>query len=110
MAIQENDEVEVAGPDVLTSCGVPGQVLQLGTSYVVGIGGACSPIGDWSALDTFNSAELELLRELSDPRGTAESATASYSVTDASTVPATSQAVVVISVIMTAASLVATFI
>ena len=58
--------VAVIGPDVSTSCGNFGRRLVLGSSYVVGVGGACSPIGPWSLLSTYSSEELELLRSLDE--------------------------------------------
>ena len=59
--------VTVIGPDVSTSCGDFGRRLVLGSSYVVGVGGPCSPIGEWSLLSTYSSGELESLRSLETP-------------------------------------------
>ena len=56
--------VEVTGPDVLTSCGQYGRVLQLNTAYVAGIGQACSPISEWGELSDYSEGEIELLRRL----------------------------------------------
>ena len=96
--------MEDDGPDVLTSCGVPGRLLQLGTSYIVGIGGPCSPLESWSEPSTFSAAELELLRELSGAGDTTAGDTTA-SVTDAATVPAMSLIAAVFSVVITAVSL-----
>ena len=49
------------GPDLLTSCGNPGNILSAGTTYVVGVGGACSVYNEWTAYDDFSSDDLELL-------------------------------------------------
>ena len=54
------------GPDVSTSCGNSGRVLQLGTTYVAGVGGACSPINEWTPLSEYSQEEVELMRELED--------------------------------------------
>ena len=61
---QVADVVEVTGPDVLTSCGQYGRVLQLNTAYVAGIGQACSPISQWGELSDYSEGEMELLRRL----------------------------------------------
>ena len=57
--------IESYGPDVSTSCGVFGRLLQLGNTYVAGVGGPCSPIGEWTALSEYSQEEVELMRELS---------------------------------------------
>ena len=54
------------GPDVLTSCGAYGRVVELGRQYVVGIGGACNPISEWTALSAYSSREVEFLEQLSE--------------------------------------------
>ena len=54
-----------AGPDVLTSCGNPQALLKLNTQYVVGVGGACSSISEWSTLDSYTDTEIEQLRSFS---------------------------------------------
>ena len=58
--------VEVTGPDVQTSCGAYGRVLQIGTVYVVGIGSVCGPISDWMMLSQYTPANIQLLRRLRD--------------------------------------------
>ena len=62
--IQRGKTLVVPGPDVLTSCGDPGRLLRLREEYVVGIGGFCSPISDWSTVSSYSSSELNLLTEL----------------------------------------------
>lgn len=56
----------VSGPDAITTCGTIGRILEIGTSYVVGMGGLCSPIREWTQLSEYSSEELELLRRLRD--------------------------------------------
>ncbi len=58
--------VEVRGPDVTTSCGAHGRRLRIGTSYVAGIGGPCSPIEEWAEVSMYSNEELDLLRMLRD--------------------------------------------
>ena len=53
------------GPDVLTSCGNSGALLRINRQYVVGVGGGCSAISDWSSLESYSSSELQHLRDLS---------------------------------------------
>ena len=53
------------GPDVLTMCSNPGRLLQINRMYVAGVGGACSPIDEWSEVSSYSAEELDLLRELS---------------------------------------------
>ena len=64
--LQMDDVVEVLGPDkgssLGSSCGSPGGRLQLGTSYVVGIGGVCGGLKEWTALSNFREEEIELLQ------------------------------------------------
>jgi len=62
--IQRGKTLVVPGPDVLTSCGAPGWVLRLREEYMLGIGGFCSPISDWSTVSSYSSSELNLLTEL----------------------------------------------
>ena len=54
------------GPDVLTSCGYYGYVLQLNRRYVVGIGGPCYPISNWDTFESYTTQDIEQLRDLSD--------------------------------------------
>lgn len=50
-----------SGPDLLTSCGNPSNILSVNESYVVGIGGACSVYNDWPAYSQLSTRDLELL-------------------------------------------------
>lgn len=52
-----------AGPDVLTSCGDNGALLRLNQQYVVGVGGGCQKISEWSSLDSYTASELQQLRD-----------------------------------------------
>ena len=55
-----------AGPDVLTSCGDGRAQLRLNQQYVVGVGGGCQSISDWSSLDTYTASELQQLRDYAE--------------------------------------------
>ena len=63
--LQRGERLVVLGPDVLTTCGNQGRVLQLREEYVAGIGGGCNPINAWSAVGNYSSGEFNLLSELS---------------------------------------------
>ena len=63
--LQRGERLVVPGPDVLTTCGIQGRVLQLREEYVAGIGGGCNPINAWSAVGNYSSGEFNLLSELS---------------------------------------------
>lgn len=54
---------DAVGPDVTTSCGAIGRVLSAGERYVVGLGGPCNPINEWSTLNSFSESELSALRQ-----------------------------------------------
>ena len=62
--LQRGETLVVVGPDVATSCGDPGRLLRLQEEYVVGIGGFCSDITEWSTVSSYSSSELVLLGEL----------------------------------------------
>ena len=53
--------MNTSGPDVLTSCGQYGRILTVGESYIVGIGGSCSVLNNWSSFNSYSSSEIELL-------------------------------------------------
>jgi hypothetical protein len=55
-----------AGPDVLTSCGNAEAQLRLSEQYVVGVGGACRDISEWSGLNSYSSSELQQLRDYAE--------------------------------------------
>ena len=57
------------GPDTQTTCGNPSSRLQIGTEYVVGIGGVCSPIEAWSELSSYSTHEVELMRSFRNEMG-----------------------------------------
>ncbi len=60
------ENLTVPGPDVLTSCGYYGRVLELGKQYVVGIGGPCSPVSEWDELGEFTQKEVQYLSDLAE--------------------------------------------
>ena len=49
------------GPDLLTSCGNPGNILSVGTTYVVGIGGPCSAYGEWTPYSRYPTEHRQAL-------------------------------------------------
>lgn len=53
------------GPDILTTCGTPGRLLQIGSEYLVGIGGGlCGPFREYTLFRDYSSEELEFLQSL----------------------------------------------
>lgn len=63
----QRDEVRVvSGPDTQTSCGDEDRRLQIGTEYIAGIGGRCSPIDQWSERSSYSSEEIHQLRNEMD--------------------------------------------
>lgn len=56
--------IEVPGPDVVTSCGAFGRVLEVFSSYVVGIGNPCSPIPEWTNALNYSREDFQLLSSL----------------------------------------------
>ena len=52
------------GPNVLIPCLDPRTLLRINRQYVVGVGGICSAITDWSSLESYSSTELQQLRDL----------------------------------------------
>ena len=49
------------GPDLLTSCGNPGNILSVGTTYVVGIGGPCNAYGEWTPYSRYPTEHRQAL-------------------------------------------------
>ena len=49
------------GPDLLTSCGSPQNILSVGTTYVVGIGGPCSAYDWWTPYSQYPTEHLQAL-------------------------------------------------
>lgn len=66
LLMQSGEVIEVSGPDVQTTCGDDGRLLDISTSYVAGIGHRCSPISSWTERASYSSEELELLRDFSE--------------------------------------------
>ena len=56
--------MRVPGPDALTTCGNPSVLLRISEQYVIGVGGICEPISEWSTLRSYSSSELQELRKL----------------------------------------------
>ena len=59
--LQVGDVIVNFGPDLLTSCGNPANILSINTTYIVGVGGPCSLYNDWTPYSNYSSADLELL-------------------------------------------------
>lgn len=53
-----------SGPDALTTCGSPRTLLQVGQTYMVGLGSVCTLIQPWRPLSEYTSEDLGLLQEL----------------------------------------------
>ena len=49
---------------MLTSCGTPNRLLSFTYQYLVGIGGGCDPIVEWTPLRFYDESEVELLLSL----------------------------------------------
>jgi hypothetical protein len=63
------DVITSAGPDTSTSCSLEeGRILQLRAEYLVGVGGPCTPLNDWSLLSSYSDNDLETLRDLAETR------------------------------------------
>ena len=45
-----------------TSCGNPNAVLAFGQEYIMGIGGACEPINNWSPVSGYTPEDMEFIR------------------------------------------------
>ncbi|XP_019864296.1 PREDICTED: uncharacterized protein LOC105316583 isoform X2 [Amphimedon queenslandica] len=70
-SIQVGALFNTSGPHSIT-CVSSGQcVLNVGESYIVGIGGACYAISPWSSYNTYTSDDIELLEGLRDGGTTA---------------------------------------
>ena len=52
------------GPSVWSSCSDHDRVLTLGVEYVVGIGSECSPITEWTPLQSYIDSEVALMEDL----------------------------------------------
>ena len=54
--------VTTDGPDLVTSCcGNPENILSVGTTYVVGIGGFCSAYGEWTPYSQYPTEHHQAL-------------------------------------------------
>ena len=51
------------GPDLLTSCGSPGNILSVGTTYVVGVGGPCGAYSEWTPYSRYPTEERQALSD-----------------------------------------------
>jgi len=55
-----------SGPDLETSCGNPSNILTVGTTYVIGVGGPCSSYGEWTPYNDYPSEDVQLLNSNCD--------------------------------------------
>jgi len=51
------------GPDLLTSRGSPGNILSVGTTYVVGVGGPCGAYSEWTPYSRYPTEERQALSD-----------------------------------------------
>ena len=49
------------GPDLLSTCGYPRNILSVGTTYVAGIGGPCSFYREWTPYNNFSREDIQRL-------------------------------------------------
>ena len=49
------------GPDLVSSCGNSQNILSVGTTYVVGIGGPCSAYGEWTPYSQYPTGHRQAL-------------------------------------------------
>ena len=49
------------GPDLQSSCGYSRDILSVGTTYVVGIGGPCSFYREWTPYSSFSREDIQRL-------------------------------------------------
>ena len=63
--VQVGENLTVFGPDVLTSCGQYGRVLEL-SKHVVGVGGPCNPISAWTEVEDYTERDLQQLNDLAE--------------------------------------------
>ena len=61
--LQVGDVFTDRGPDTLSSCGDPSNILKVGITYLVGIGGPCSKIREYSP---YNSVSAEVIIAIAD--------------------------------------------
>ena len=59
--LQVDDVIVDSGPDLLTTCGNPANILSVNATYVVGVGGICSCYNNWTEYSLFASANLALI-------------------------------------------------
>ncbi|XP_065913825.1 sodium/calcium exchanger 2-like [Dysidea avara] len=57
------DRITDPGPDTRTSCGNPSRVLNINTTYLVGIGGPCSRHAEWSQ---YSSIPVKVIHAIDD--------------------------------------------
>ena len=50
-----------SGPDLETTCGNPSNILTVGKTYVIGVGGPCSAYGEWTPYNDYPSEDVQLL-------------------------------------------------
>ena len=61
--LQVGDVIVDFGPDLLTTCGNPANILSVNKIYVIGVGGVCCRYNDWTEYSRFASADLKSLAD-----------------------------------------------
>ena len=61
--LQVGDRFTDHGPDTLSSCGIPFNILNISTTYLVGIGGPCSKIREYSPYDSVSSEIIQAIND-----------------------------------------------
>ena len=61
LILQVGDVIMDFGPDLLSTCGNPANILSVNKTYIVGVGGICSPYNYWTEYNRFASADLKLI-------------------------------------------------
>ena len=61
--LQVGDRFADHGPDRLTSCGDSSYILNISTTYLVGIGGPCSKIREYSPYDSVSSEIIQAIND-----------------------------------------------
>ena len=61
--LQVGQMITTYGPDLLSSCGNPQNILSVSTTYVVGIGGPCSAHSEWTPYSQYSTEERRALSD-----------------------------------------------
>jgi len=87
ISLQVGQILTQSGPDLETSCGNPNNILTVGTTYVIGVGGPCFAYGEWTPYSDYPNEDVQLLNNnCRQETGTQGPETGSSSVTLPNTV------------------------